>query len=79
MTYSETTRQNGYLATVAGYVAYTWNLYNNNATIQDIVNAGYPISSSIIKSGDVLVSVIDNNAVIFGSWANTVKTQYWGY
>lgn len=74
VTFSDTNRQNGYLANAEGYVAFSWGLLNNNATLLDITTYSYQVSSDVIQAGDVLINVVDNNAVVFGSWANPTET-----
>lgn len=48
-------------------------------TVSELASLSYQITKGDLRAGDVLISVPENNVVLFGSWANKSKTQYWAY
>ena len=75
--YSQSAYHNGYRTDCSGYVSMAWQL-GTSATTWTLPNYSSPVTKDTLKAGDVLLN-INEHVLIFSSWANTAKTQYYAY
>ena len=75
--YSQSAYHNGYRTDCSGYVSMAWQL-GTSATTGTLANYSSPVTKDTLKAGDVLLN-INEHVLIFSSWANTAKTQYYAY
>jgi len=69
-----------YRTDCSGFVSMAWGLGSSYVT-WTLPQVSHPITKDQLTAGDILLNNTNTNAhvVIFSSWANAAKTQYWVY
>lgn len=76
--YSQGATFDGYRTDCSGYVSMAWGLARPGLSTYSLRRVGDFITKPQLRRGDALLSPT-THVVLFDSWANAERTEYWGY